>query len=362
MYVSVQDLQPGLIVTEDVMGKTKDPIIPGNTMLTEQHIRFLRAFFVSAVHIAEEDMQEETNAGTANTSNIKVVQEKTADSPEDPLLSLYNDTLKGTKEEFNSWQSGLSVNLTRIRAMLMPLHDFILNHPERIIDLFSFSRKQEYVLHHALMISLLSASTAYKINQDRGFAFQAALAGFLADCGMSKVGLSLLAKPSPLTESEYKEIQQHTMSSYQMVKDINLLRPEAKLAIYQHHERLDGSGYPSGASGKNIALLSQIVGLADTFHALTSDRVFRKKISRYAAVEFIRHDLFGQFSLTVMNSLFSLVAPLSIGMNVRLTTGQVGKVLFLPAAESVRPIIQLKSGETINLVQSKHIAVQEAWS
>lgn len=361
MYVSVQDLQPGLIVTEDVMGKTKDPIVAKDTTLTEQHIRFLRAFFVPAVHI-EEAMEDETNAGTASAISINVVPERAADSPDDPLLFLYNDTLRGAKEEFNAWQSGLSVNLTRIRSMLMPLHDFMLNHPERLVDLFSFSKKQEYVLHHMLMVSLLSAATAYKINQDRGFAFQAALAGFLADCGMSKVGLSLLAKPSPLTESEYKEIQQHTMTSYQMVKDINLLKPEAKLAIYQHHERLDGSGYPSGASGKNVSLLSQIVGLADTFHALTSDRVFRKKISRYAAVDFIRHDLFGQFSLTVMNSLFSHVAPLSIGMNVRLTTGETGKVLFLPAAESVRPIVQLTGGETINLVQSKHIAVQEAWS
>ena len=75
---------------------------------------------------------------------------------------------------------------------------------------------------------------------------QLGLAGVLADCGMAKINTSITEKAAFLTKNEFNEVKKHTVYSYQMVQDTPLLRQEMKLAILQHHERLDGSGYPRG--------------------------------------------------------------------------------------------------------------------
>ena len=75
---------------------------------------------------------------------------------------------------------------------------------------------------------------------------QLGIAGVLADCGMAKIDPSIIEKSAFLTNEEFNEVKKHTIYSYQMIKDTPLIRQEMKIAIVQHHERLDGSGYPRG--------------------------------------------------------------------------------------------------------------------
>ena len=76
----------------------------------------------------------------------------------------------------------------------------------------------------------------------------------LADCGMAKIDMTITEKAAFLTKDEFNEVKKHTVYSYQMVQDTPLLRQEMKLAIFQHHERLDGSGYPRGDKMEEIFL------------------------------------------------------------------------------------------------------------
>ena len=89
----------------------------------------------------------------------------------------------------------------------------------------------------------------------RGQTLQLGLAGTLADCGMAKIDRSITEKTAFLTKSEFNEVKKHTIYSYQMVQDTPLLRQEMKLAIFQHHERLDGSGYPRGGKMEEVSVL-----------------------------------------------------------------------------------------------------------
>ncbi|OLN21120.1 hypothetical protein BTO30_16685 [Domibacillus antri] len=353
MHVSIEDLKPGWQLKEGVIVGTNHPIIKEGTVLTEQHIRFLKAFSISSVDVVlETEDPISTIYSSASLNAFSPIVVKTE--------QLYYKTLKGIKEEFQKWQSGMNVEIARMRTIILPLLDYILENPEQLERLSSFSRKDEYLFHHMAAVGILSGAIAKKMNYEKGMIVQSALSGLLADCGMSKINSSLLNKSTALTEQEYKEIQNHPIVGYKMVKDLKLLKAEAKLAIYQHHERLDGSGYPAGAKGSKIHALAQIVGLADTYHALTTDRLFQGAQSAFKVVEIIQQDLFEKFDLSIMNALFSLVAELAPGTAVTLSDGREAKVLFVQQMHRTRPLVQLHNGEVLDLVKRRDLYIENS--
>ncbi|WP_050180211.1 HD-GYP domain-containing protein [Domibacillus robiginosus] len=352
MHVKIEDIKPGYQVKEAIMAATATPIIAAGTILTEQHIRFLNAFSIQSVDvIVQEEQLVLLNPSAISTRSL---------SGAERMEQLYFKTLNSVKAEFQRWQSGMNVEIARVRTIILPILEYILEQPQQFEKMSAYARKDEYLYHHTLAVSLLSGLMAQKLNYDKGLIVQAALAGFLAECGMSKITMSLLSKKTALTESEYKEIQNHPVVSYKMIKDLKLLKPEAKLAVYQHHERMDGSGYPAGTKGNSVHILSQLIGLADTYHALTTDRLFRARKSVFKAVEIIQQDLFGQFDLSVTEALFSLVAELSQNMQVTLSDGSTGKVIFISPVNKTRPLVQLVNGEVIDLVQRRDLCIETA--
>ncbi|MFK4998992.1 HD-GYP domain-containing protein [Bacillus sp. N9] len=169
---------------------------------------------------------------------------------------------------------------------------------------------------------------ARELGYDKGQSLQVALAGCLADCGMAKVSPSILTKNAVLNEAEWKEIRNHPIYSYQMTKNISVLKPETKLAILQHHERLNGSGYPFGETGLRIHPHSKIVTIADIYHEMTTQRTYKETISPFKTLQVMEEDLFGQLDIKMYKTLSKAVASFSIGDQVQLSDGRIGEVIY----------------------------------
>ncbi len=109
-------------------------------------------------------------------------------------------------------------------------------------------------------------------------------AGLLHDIGKIGISDAVLLKPGPLTPQEYDLIKQHPDIGKKILEPVNSLSDKIPL-IYHHHERYDGQGYPSGLKGEDIPLGARILSVADVYQAMTSDRPYRKALSRQIAVE-----------------------------------------------------------------------------
>lgn len=99
-------------------------------------------------------------------------------------------------------------------------------------------------------------------------------AALLHDLGKIVIPASILSKPSKLTELEFKMLKEHSKLGYDILKDIDFGYPIAEI-ILQHHERIDGSGYPYGIKGSDIVLEAKIIAIADTVEAMSSHRPYR---------------------------------------------------------------------------------------
>lgn len=135
---------------------------------------------------------------------------------------------------------------------------------------------QDYNYHNAV----LSALTSYKIAQWCGYPqkdwMQAAFAGLLHDIGNIKVDETLLHKPTPLTGAEIEEVRRHTTYGYQLLRNVTAINEGVRLAALQHHEKIDGSGYPLKLEGTQIHFYAKIVAVADIFHAMTLEKAYRR--------------------------------------------------------------------------------------
>lgn len=175
---------------------------------------------------------------------------------------------------------------------------------------------------------------------------------------MVKVPPTIVSKIHRLTDNDYIEIKKHPIYSYQMLKDTPLLKTEIKMAIFQHHERLDGTGYPRGEKGKNISVYAQIFSIADVYHARTSDRIYRSKESPYKVLESFREN-YQKFNLQAINALYEAVGNLSIGTKVELSDGEIGTIMYLHSDEPFRPMVRLlEDGSIIDLKKNRQITVE----
>jgi putative two-component system response regulator len=135
------------------------------------------------------------------------------------------------------------------------------------------------VLEYTLMI-------AGKLELAPGRVTNIHYASLLHDIGKIGVPARILNKPGPLNDTEWKLIKKHPQDGAKVTMEIDFLQDTSRI-ILEHHEKIDGSGYPYGKKGDDILLESKIITIADVFDALTSDRAYRKARSHKEALEII---------------------------------------------------------------------------
>ena len=110
------------------------------------------------------------------------------------------------------------------------------------------------------------------------------VSAILHDIGKIGIHEDILSKPGRLNDKEWEEVKKHPEFSYKILKEVNFPW-DIKPVIYAHHERYNGKGYPAELKGKQIPLGARILAVADTFAAMTSDRAYRKGLSKEVAIE-----------------------------------------------------------------------------
>lgn len=349
MRISTDKVKEGCILLKDVYSLTNTPIIKEKTVITKEHIKILQAFLIPEIDI---------ESTLVNGEPFHGLEEEPAEE-ETLFIRKFLQASKTYEEEFKKWQSGLHVDITKIRNLLFPLVKVAENHTVDLFSLHHYTIKENYLYQHAVAIGILSSYIARKLNYTNGDILQVALAACLADAGMAKINPNIIKKKTSLTTEEYKEIKKHPIFSFTMVKDTPFLKDEAKLAIYQHHERINGSGYPHGEVGNKIHPFAKIIAVADVFHAMTSERLYKKKQSPFKVLEMMMEDHFGQYDIKTIQTLSRAMMNFSIGEKVELSDGRIAEIIFVDQEHPARPLVKIeKSGEILQLVNERQLFIQ----
>lgn len=354
-YSRVEELNVGAVVAEDIFANTKTPIIYKDSKITYEHLHIFEAFNIQNVLIYIEDVTKAiSQEPVAVQTSTEFVSVASSQQQYNSFESMYLTAISQLKKEFTNWCAGSKADVAKVRSIIIPLVDQVLLDRSHIYELNSYSNPNDYLYHHCVSMGLIASAIANKLGLDRGICIQIGLAGVLADSGMSKVSQKIRNKKEALTSIEFAEIRKHPIHSYSMVKDSPILKNEMKEAIFKHHERIDGSGYPLGKKIELIKDYSQILAVADVYHAMTSERLYRTKQSPFIVIEMIKEAEFGKFDTRVVQALTDLIVQLPIGTKVELSNLERGEVMFINTYHPTRPLIKLQAtGELIDLAINK---------
>jgi len=159
--------------------------------------------------------------------------------------------------------------------------------------------KDHYTADHAQMLARMAVSVGRRLGLGEPELRDLQYASVLHDIGKIGIPGSILNKPDKLTDDEFRVMTEHTVIGERIISRIEYLAPIARV-IRAAHERFDGTGYPDGLIGEEIPHLARIVFVCDAFHAMTSDRPYRRAMPQQWALEELRHNAGKQFDPEVV--------------------------------------------------------------
>lgn len=358
MRVHSSQLIEGCILSADVTSLTSHPIVPKKTVVSNKILEIIQAFMIKEVQVEPTLV----NGQPFKPTEILKKESKSHIGTEDnvSVSAIYLKAVQEYKKLFKGWQSGIAINMPSVRAILLPIVEISLKAPSEIFSLHHYSTKEDYLYHHAITVCALSSVLGMALNFPKGDCIQIGIAGALCDCGMAKIDSRILIKKESLNKIEFNEIKKHPEYSYTMLQEVKILKDDVRKAVYQHHERIDGSGYPNGLTGDYLHPYGKIIAVADVYHAMTSERNYRSKQSPFKVLESILQDQFGKFDLKVIQALTKVMTNFSSGTRVRLSNNQIGEIVFIEQKSPTRPMIKLEnSGEIIQLVNQRQLFIEE---
>ena len=201
--------------------------------------------------------------------------------------------------------------------------------------------RDAYTYQHQIRVANLAVAIATEMNLPIYAVEGLKLAALIHDIGKISIPMEILVKPLALSSIEKEMLHGHVQAGYDMLKSVNFQWPIAQI-IYQHHCRLDGSGYPNGLKNSDISFFARVAGIADSFDAMLSERPYTRSIkSPHKAVNEL-YDLRGKlFQSEMVEQFIQSVGIYPSGSLVELNTGEVGVVISVNNLKRLRPTLML---------------------
>lgn len=222
---------------------------------------------------------------------------------------------------------GRAPDVAKVHAVVDDIVASMIDNPDAMFWVGRLREEDVDAYNHSIKV------TIHLIALGRHLGFPAAelshlgLVGMLADVGKLRLPRAVLDKPGALTPTEFGRVKQHVTLGLEALRAAGPLPAPVELGIAQHHERMDGSGYPSGLSGHEISLYGRMAGIADSFAALTSARAYANALSPQEALLALYEAAGTGLHEALVEQFVQAVGVFPVGSLVEISTGEVAIVV-----------------------------------
>lgn len=260
------------------------------------------------------------------------------------LKQITMKTMGNLIKNMNSTNNGSNISKKELKECLITVENMI----EYIIDLGDINKSlndiktfDNYTYVHSLDTCIMTSFLGLNAGLNEASLKELGVGAILHDIGKTKVPIKILNKQGKLTDEEFKEIRKHPVYGAQILKK-NVSIPDSIInMVEQHHERVDGKGYPYGLSGNRISKQAKIICICDVYDAISNDRCYRKKFSPNDAYELILSGTGTSFDMDMVQKFKDTFAIYPLGCCVRLSNGEEGYVISQNKGFPDRPILRI---------------------
>lgn len=323
--LSLENVKLGMVIGEDLFNNFDVMVVSSGSIVNENIYKLIKRMDISDILIVEKSIEGE--------KRVVVV--------ENNVQKTYDNTVQSFKNLFNSVKFGKQIVADELTDILAPMLDQVNSNKLLAKSLWQIEACDEYTYDHSVTVSMAAALLGKWMGLGENDINDLATAGLLHDIGKCNIPDEILKKPDRLTEEEFKVMKTHSTLGYLLLKNGKGFNESILSGVYQHHEKFDGNGYPNKLSEKDIHQFGRIIAVADVYSAMTSNRVYRSKMSPFQVAKLIMEYSFGYLDPVAVNIFLSNVSNFYVGTVVKLNNGLIGQIVMSNKAEPYRPLLKV---------------------
>ena len=329
-YVSIEHLSEGMILGKTLYGEMGEILLREGSKILGSYLNKIASLGYYGLYI-QDAFSEEIDVKDVINQDLKMRTIQAVKT----MMNINRDNDKEIQKSFE-----------QLEELIENIIKDISSNKDLIVNMIDLKVANNYTFYHSVNVTVLSLVIGLAMNLSPKDMYSIGIASLLHDIGKIFTPNEILDKPGPLTFEEYKVIRKHPEDGYKYVKEKLSTHTKIYLAILEHHERFNGTGYPKQIAGKDIGLFARIISVADVYDALTSDRPYKKRAIPSEAMEYIMGGGGTFFDIDVVKEFSKIVAPYPVGTCVRLTNNLVGIVVENFSDCCLRPKIKIiKDGD-----------------
>ncbi|MBD2848253.1 HD-GYP domain-containing protein [Paenibacillus sp. IB182496] len=332
--VSITSCQPGMKLAKTIYSDDGQVLLAAQVELTGPLIRRLGDYRIGHVYIDD--------PRTSDLEAPEPLSEETRRRALSGIRSGFRDMMEAPQRKGVVTYPYIGKSFKAIMSMIL---DDLLASKDAMIMLMNIGTTDHYLYQHSLNVCVYTTLLGIGAGYSRDQLTVLGMGALLHDVGKTRIPSEVLFKPGRLSDEEFAEMKRHTTLGYELLKEepnIPLLTAHCAL---QHHERLNGSGYPRGLTGSAIHDYAKWIGIVDSYDAMTASRVYKSALLPHQAVE----ELYGGsgvlYEQDMLQTFKERVILYPVGLTVELNTGERGVVVDYNSDSPHRPIVRILDNE-----------------
>lgn len=400
LTVKTENVKAGMILGQPVLNDDGTiELLSKGSQLSKRHISLLKRLGVESVIIAEksEELVDETPKDLKD--QVDYVRKQIEESGEDFDVEAFHDdmqkveeedfdyivrsqfnqnmkislltgdgnvpidqkhkvSIEETKEVFNKLKEAEDLDIESVRKNIKNMLPDMVRNNDVLMRLKQLQKSDDYTFQHSLRVAVLASMIGKWLGYGKNELYDICEAGLLFDIGKLKIPDFILKKQGRVTPQEFEIIKKHAQLGYTVLLRTKGISQDVKFAALQHHERMDGSGYPLRIRSGQIHEFAKIIMVCDIYDAMITNRTYRSKLSPFEAAEYISWNSGHTLDSRICYIFLSNLAEYYIGKKCRLNSGEEGTIAYVDVNYPTRPIVRV-GNRFIDLTKDKKYQITD---
>lgn len=349
------DLLPGMVTAQPVITPNGQILYSAGVTLDKKMIARITFYSIPHAMIVEpEEPEDNPDITPVSPASSEVVSEKKEEPAQlfQNFETAYTSKLFHIREMFERIFKDEDLDAkTFMREALDILGSQKLTTIELFDHIHNLRQNEDTVYAHSINVALIARILGTWLKYDPETIDQLTIAGLLHDVGKLRIPPAILDKPGKLTEAEYEIVKTHPRMSVDCLGHFHL-EDRVLNAILHHHERCDGTGYPSKLKGAQIDDFTMVIAISDVYDAMTAARKYREPLCPFQVIALFEEEGLQKYNPPVILTFLNRIANTYQNNRVMLSDGRIATIVLLNDKHLSRPTVALADGSFIDLSTS----------
>jgi putative nucleotidyltransferase with HDIG domain len=296
-------------------------------------------------HTTHEDLAGQLESASIKVGRVTITKRAPEDNTDAATIrKLYAEAVSVASALWDSARTGEHPDSGTAQSMIDGLAQAVLQNRSALMALTALKEYDNYTFTHMVNVSILTMAQARGLGIEGPLLREFGMAALMHDIGKVKTPTEILNKPDKLTVEEFDIMKRHVIDGAEILRSTAEISPLAPVVAFEHHLRLDGTGYPEAASRPTLNVATMLCGIADVYDAMRSQRKYQQAFPSERILTVLQRNDGTQFDRHLVRRFVQLIGIYPVGNLVRLNTSEVAVVLRVHAPDPFRPKVRVLFG------------------